>query len=210
VLQSDDFFDYEPLDLARWWPDRTQPLGKSISQERLYRSQVLKQADVVQLMVLFPHQFDLEQMRIAYEAYEPLTAHDSSLSKSIHAILAAWIGEAKAALRFWDESAGLDLEPGAAAEGVHAACAGGNWQVAICGFAGVRTRVQSDVLHIDPHLPERWQALRFPFVWRGQPLRISIESRRITIEHCGEQAIEAKIRGQAASLSPGKPHEFRW
>ncbi len=208
VLQSDDFFEQEPFDFARWRTDRSQPLAAQTSQERLYRSQVLKQADVVQLMVLFPHQFDLDQMRVAYQTYEPLTSHDSSLSRSIHAILAAWIGDTDAALRFWDQSAGLDLCPGAAAEGVHAACAGGNWQVAIFGFAGVRTRMQSDVLQVEPNLPARWRALRFPFVWRGQLLQVNIEPDRVTIEHRGERSFEARVCGRTAELAPGQVREF--
>ena len=204
VLQSDDFFDYEPLDFKRWWPDRSQRIGACVSQERLYRSQVLKQGDVVQLMVLFPHEFDVEQMRIAYETYEPLTSHDSSLSKSMHAISAAWIGKHDDALRFWNESVGLDLQVGEAAEGIHAACAGANWQVAVLGFAGLRTRMQSDILHLDPHLPQTWTALRFPLVWDGQALYVSIERDRVTIEHRGHKALSAVVHGKPYTLQPGQ------
>ncbi len=208
VLQSDDFFDYEPLDFARWWPDRTKRIGACVSQERLYRSQVLKQGDVVQLIVLFPHEFDAEQMRIAYETYEPLTSHDSSLSKSMHAILAAWLGRDDDALRFWNESVGLDLQAGEAAEGIHAACAGANWQVAVLGFAGLRTRMQSDVLHLSPRLPRTWTALRFTLVWAGQPLYVSIERERVTIEHRGVKPLSASIAGQSCTLRPGQNHVF--
>jgi kojibiose phosphorylase len=202
VLQSDEFFDYEALDFAHWWPDRSQPLGRTVSQERLYRSRVLKQADVVQLLALFPDRFDREQMRIAYETYEPLTCHDSSLSRSMHAIVAAWIGREDEALRMWDESVGLDLSPGAAAEGIHAACAGANWQAAVFGFGGVRTAMQSDVLVIEPHLPKRWSRLRFPLVWKGQPLRITIEHGGVTVEHAGDRAIAARIFGLECDLAP--------
>ncbi|MEW6252924.1 MAG: glycosyl hydrolase family 65 protein, partial [Planctomycetota bacterium] len=175
VLQSDDFFDYEPFDFGRYWPDRTKRLAAVVSQERLYRSQVLKQGDVVQLMALFPQEYDDAQVRAAYDMYEPLTSHDSSLSKSMHALVAQRFGRHEAAYRFWQESAGLDLQPGEAAEGIHAACAGANWQVAILGFAGLRTRVQSEVLALDPHLPGAWTALRFPLVWEGQRLYVSID-----------------------------------
>ena len=206
ILQSDDFFERETLDFARWWPDRSRPLAACVSQERLYRSQVLKQADVVQLVALFPHRFGDEQIRAAYETYEPLTSHDSSLSRCVHAMVAAWLGKEDEALRHWDESVGLDLTPASAAEGIHAACAGGNWQAAIFGFAGVRTRMQSDVLHIDPHLPARWKSLRFPLVWMGQPLRITIERDRVTIEHRGQTPLDARIYNRAARLEPNNTH----
>lgn len=209
VMQSDDFFSCEPLDFDRWWPDRSKRLGACVSQERLYRSRVLKQADVLQLMALLPQEFDARQMRAAYETYEPLTCHDSSLSKPVHAMLAAWIGKDEEAFRFWRESAGLDLRLGEAAEGIHAACAGANWQVAVLGFGGLRTRIQSEALHIDPHLPAAWSALRFPFVWDGQPLYIAIEHDRVTIDHRGHKPLGANIYGQQCTLAPGQTSRFQ-
>ena len=203
VLQSDDFFDYEPLDFARWWPDRSRRIAAVVSQERLYRSRVLKQADVVQLMVLFPQEFSADELRTAYETYEPLTSHDSSLSKPMHAILAAWLGRDADAWRFWQESVGLDLTPGEAAEGIHAACAGANWQVAVLGFAGLRTRMQSDVLRLNPRLPAAWHALRFPIVWDGQPLYVTIEPSRLTLEHRGTRPLVVEIAGRRGTLAAG-------
>lgn len=208
VLQSDDFFSYEPLPLSRWWPDRTKRLGACVSQERLYRSRVLKQADVIQLMALFPQEFDTEQMRSAYEVYEPLTSHDSSLSKSMHALVATWIGRDEEALQMWHDSAGLDLQIGEAAEGIHAACTGANWQVAILGFGGVRTRMQSEILCVDPHLPATWSVLRFPLVWERQPLRISIDHDGVVVEHGGDRPIQARILGEACTLAPGQQQTF--
>lgn len=208
ILQSEDFFDYEPLDFARVWPDRRQRIGAVVSQERLYRSQVLKQADVVQLLALFPHEYTPAQMRTAFETYEPLTSHDSSLSKSMHAIVAAWLGKADEAWRFWRESVGLDLEPGEAAEGIHAACAGANWQVAVFGFAGVRTTLQSEVLHVDPRLPAAWRALRFPLVWAGQPLRLTVAHDSVTIAHGGTQPLDAWLGGTTVELRPGETRTF--
>lgn len=204
VLQSDDFFGREPFDFERWWPDRSKRLGACVSQERLYRSQVLKQADVLQLMALFPQEFDAEQMRIAYETYAPLTSHDSSLSRATHALVASWLGKDDEAWRLWSESVGLDLEPDEAAEGVHAACAGANWQAAILGFAGVRTRMQSEILQLNPRLPQAWTALRFPLVWDGQPLYVTIEPRGVTIEHRGERPLAAHVFGKPCTLTPGR------
>ena len=204
VLQSDDFFDQEPFDAERWWPDRSRRVAACVSQERLYRSRVLKQGDVIQLMALFPHEFDEEQMRVAYETYEPLTSHDSSLSKSMHAMIANWIGKRDAAWEFWRESAGLDLRVGEAAEGIPAACAGANWQVVVLGFGGLRTRMQSEVLQLDPRLPEAWTALRFPLVWNQQPLYVSVEKDAVTIEHRGTEAIAARIGGRECTLAAGE------
>lgn len=203
VLQSDDFFGYEPLDFEQWWPDRSKRLGATISQERIYRSRVLKQGDVIQLMATFPHEFDATQMRVAYDVYEPLTSHDSSLSKSMHAIVANWLGRYDEAWRMWRDTASLDLEPNEAAEGIHAACAGANWLVTICGFAGLRTRMQSELLTLTPQLPEQWQALRFPLVWEGQRLQVEITPAGTAVTHQGHKPLEALIAGQPATLTPG-------
>lgn len=208
VLQSDDFFAQEPLDWARHWPDRSKRLAACVHQERLYRSQVLKQADALQLMALFPHEFDREQMKIAYETYEPLTSHDSSLSRPTHALIAAWIGRGDDAWRLWEEGVGHDLRPCEASEGVHAGCAGASWMTAVLGFGGVATRMQTDVLRIDPRLPANWTALRFPFVWEGQPLHVDIEQGGVTIHHRGDRPLRACVYGRDATVRPQETHVF--
>lgn len=208
VLQADDFFELEPFDFERWWPVRTRPVGACVSQERLYRSRVLKQADVVQLLALFPDEFTAAQVETAYDTYEPITAHDSSLSAGMHALVAARLGREAEAWRMWQNSSQLDLRPGAAAEGVHAACAGANWQVVIFGFGGVRSRMESDVLSVEPRLPASWRALRFPLVWEAQPLAIAIDRVDVRIAHRGSRPLAARICGRECTLQPGETQVF--
>jgi trehalose/maltose hydrolase-like predicted phosphorylase len=208
VLQSDEFFSYEPFDFERWWPDRTRPLGATVAQEHLYRSQVIQQADVIQLMALFPHEFDRKQLRRAYEAYAPLTAHDSSLSHAMHALVACEIDDREEALRMFSAAAGYNLTPPNATEGVHAGCAGGVWQAVVFGFAGIRSRMQSEVLQVTPRLPDAWQRLRIPLVWAGQRLHLDVTNSAVTIAHNGEQAIPVVVGTQRGELSPGKTQTF--
>ncbi|HEX2926756.1 MAG TPA: glycoside hydrolase family 65 protein, partial [Ruminiclostridium sp.] len=78
VPQSEDFHSYADLDFDTIWKDRTKPFGHFISQERNYRSKALKQADVIELMMLYPEDFSREQIIKAYNYYEPITTHDSS------------------------------------------------------------------------------------------------------------------------------------
>ena len=208
VLAAEDFFAQEPFDFDKWWPNRGRPLAASVARERLARSRVLQRSDVLLLMALFPHQFDDEQMRAAYETYVPLTAHDASVSKSVCAQVAAWLGREEEAVRLWRESVALDMAPPNAAEGVHAAAAGHNWQAVVLGFAGVRTRIQSEVLWIEPHLPADWSALRFPLVWRGQALRVGVERRGVTIEHRGGAPVAARILGRDCEVKPGETQTF--
>ncbi|HOO16513.1 MAG TPA: glycosyl hydrolase family 65 protein [Phycisphaerae bacterium] len=208
VVQCDGFFEQEPFELDRHWTDRARPLAASVPQERLFRSQVIKQADALQLIAVFPQEFAVEQMQAAFDTYAPLTAHDSSVSRGMFALVAAWLGRTDEALRLWGESASRNLDPPGAAEGVAAAAAGLNWQVVVFGFAGLRTLMQSQVLWIDPHLPRNWTALRFPFVWRGQPLFITIEQGRIRVEHRGDRPVDAQILGRPVRLEPGRRADF--
>jgi kojibiose phosphorylase len=201
---ADDFDAREPFDFDRWWPDRTAPLAACVARERLHRSQVLSQADVLQLMTLLPQDFTTAQMRAAYDTYAPLTSLDEPASHATHALIAARLSRPDADLRHWDASISLDLMPPVASNGIHAAAAANNWQAAVFGFAGVQNCVQSDVLRIDPRLPPRWSALRFPLVWRGQPLHLTIEHGRVTIDHQGEEALFAEIAGNATELPPGQ------
>jgi trehalose/maltose hydrolase-like predicted phosphorylase len=69
--------------------------------------------------------------------------------------------------------------------------------------------MQSEILHVDPHLPPRWTALRFPLVWGGQPLYITIDHAGVAIEHRGTTPLPARIAGQACALTPGRRHEVR-
>lgn len=209
VLPSDDFFDREPLDLERWWPDRSQPLSTVVSRERLRRSRVIQQADVLRLIALFPHEFDAEQTRIAYQTYEPLTSHDGPLSCPLHAIVAAALGRADDAVCFWQRACDLVLHPTDAAADERTALAGACWQAVVLGFGGARTRAQSHVLHIDPHLPPNWSSLRFPWVWEGQALTVHVERDAVSIAHRGDRPLTALILGRIEHLEPGTSRVFR-
>jgi len=61
---------------------------------------------------------------------------------------------------------------------------------------------------IEPHLPPAWQALRFPFVWAGEPLRITVEHGRVAIEHRGRRPLPVAVNGKQGELSPGETSVF--
>lgn len=205
VLHADDFFTRAPFDFERWWSDRARPLGAQVSRERLRRSRVLSRPDVVQLMLLLPQEFDAAQMRTAVATYGPLTVYDVPVGRAVQATVAAWAGRADEAAALWRASA--ELGPGTD-DGVSLAWAGANWHAVLCGFAGLRTRMQSECLHLDPHLPAGWTALRFPLVWEGQPVRICVEPGRVTIEHQGNRPLPVRIGTQTDTLPPAQTRTF--
>lgn len=176
VPQSDDFAQYADVEFDTLWTDRSRPFGHFISQERNYRSKALKQADVLELMLLFPQEFTREQMKAAYAYYEPITTHDSSLSAAVHGIVASWLGEKEEAAKFLQRVMAIDLsvEKKGAAEGIHIANCGGLWQLIVYGFAGMTSAMWSEDLHLEPRLPAGWEELSFPIVWRGDRYRATV------------------------------------
>lgn len=176
IPQSEDFESYSDLDFNEIWKDRTKPFGHFISQEKNYRSKALKQADVLELMLLFPNEFTRKQLIKTYEYYEPITTHDSSLSAAVHGILAAWTGKMAEAEKFLKKVMDIDMSPDkkGAAEGVHIANCGGLWQMVVYGFAGLKSALWSSEIVLKPNLPENWNRLEFSIIWHGKSYRIII------------------------------------
>ena len=58
-------------------------------------------------------------------------------------------------------------------EGIHAANAGGVWQVIVFGFAGVKTDDRGELI-IAPNMPEGWKSLKFKLWHNGKRLSINI------------------------------------
>ena len=96
-----------------------------------------------------------------FRFYEPRCGHGSSLSRGMHALVAAQLGEMDLAIRYFQETAATDLADtgDSSAGGVHIAALGGLWQAAVFGFAGLSLR--ADALGLNPRLPPAWQSLGF-------------------------------------------------
>ena len=211
VLQCEEFERLAEPRFDEFWADRAQPFARFVSQERLYRTRCLKQADVLLLMMLFPDEFSDEDARRAWDYYLPLTTHDSSLSASVHAIVAARLGLDEAAWAFWKSSAGRDLDTahGGAAEGIHIAGCGGNWMVAVLGFAGMRTALQADALTLRPRLPKAWRRLAFPLVWKGCPAYVDVTRAGTTIANRGAAPLEVCVGPERRTVASGASETFR-
>lgn len=171
--QFTGFFGLEPVDLAAYEP-REAPMDIVLGPERVRRSQVIKQADVIMLFALLWNRFSADARMTNFRYYEPRCGHGSSLSPPIHALVAARLGDAALALRYFRETAAIDLDDtmGNAAGGVHMGALGGLWQAAVFGFGGLS--LTKDGIALDPHLPQAWEELCFPIQWRGRSLEVRI------------------------------------
>ncbi len=135
-------------------------------------TQVTKQADVLQLFVL-NNSFSLSTLEANYNYYEPRCQHGSSLSASVHAIIAARIGRVEEAFSYFKRSCLVDLSATAKAEsggtfigGIHTAACGAAWQIVILGFLGMQ--YHGGKLTFKPNLPDTWQEVTFKLCIGGR------------------------------------------
>lgn len=149
-------------------------------------TQIIKQADVVTWMVMFPEDFTVEQKWQNWCYYEPRTEHGSSLSACMYSILACECGKQEEAYPFFLKSAEADRRGGGkewAGEiyigGTHPAAAGGAYMTAVYGFAGIK--VKDGKMVAEPKLPTGWNGLKFQMYYQNELYEISITKEQTDI-----------------------------
>ncbi len=176
LRQDDSLHLLEPV----YPPSLKQGDGASYHRvcfDRVQRFKVIKQADVLLLMTRLPGLFTPEEKAAAWEDFEPICLHDSTLSFATHALFAAQNALPDAAERYWEKALYLDLRDvmgNTGKEGLHLACLGETWQTLAFGFAGLR--LGPDGPELRPALPRGWKALRFRFLYRGKSWRAEIKA----------------------------------
>ncbi len=203
-VQDDSFLDLEER-LAADIPDHERRLMDNWPWERLMRTQVLKQPDVLLLMFLLNDWFTAAQKQANYAFYEPRCIHDSSLSPCIHAIMAAEVGEDADAFRYYLHTARLDLDDvnRETAVGLHIACLAGSWMSVVNGFGGMRLR--GGRLHFDPTLPERWERLSFQVAYRDRRIAVEIAPGEATFTLTAGEPLVIDVAGRRLRLLPAEP-----
>ncbi|HSM57371.1 MAG TPA: beta-phosphoglucomutase [Candidatus Sulfomarinibacteraceae bacterium] len=179
MTQFEGFFDLEPVDWERY-EDRRHSMQYLLGIKGANRSQVIKQADVIMLLALLREEYDDRTWRANWDAYMPLTDHQygSSLGPSFHAWAACEMGRPDEAYDYFMLAARADLHDvrGNAGDGIHAASAGGVWQAAVFGFAGLQ--LTGDGHAVTPRLPAHWRRLRFKFYRHGEEHVIDLRQEK--------------------------------
>ena len=178
TAQDDQFFERVPWDFERR-PKR--PLLINYHPMVIYKHQVLKQADLVLAMLLCHDEFTLEEIQANYNYYEPLTTHDSSLSETVHGIIAAEINDMETAYRYFYETTITDLYDthNNTADGVHIAAMAGGWQSLVFGFGGLR--ITKDKLSFTPKISEDLSSYRFSIYFRGVKITVNVNNGDVEI-----------------------------
>jgi len=209
VAQDDTFLD-KPLWNFAGTPPEKYPLLMYNHPLTLYRHQVCKQADALLALVLAGENCDRAVKRRSFDYYEPITVHDSTLSASTFAVLAAEVGYVEKSQGYFRETLRVDLDDLHAntGHGAHMAAMAGSWLALAWGFGGLRVKhdsVHSAHLAFDPILPPAWRGYRFGIVWQGRRLGISVErggARYVLDEGAPLQIFHA---GEGLTITPGVP-----
>jgi alpha,alpha-trehalose phosphorylase len=150
-LQDDGFLMRKPWDFEKT-KSTDYPLLLHYHPLKIYRHQVLKQPDTVLSHYLLNNRPE-SIMKRSYDYYEALTTHDSSLSRCIHAVQAARLGESEKAYQYFLDTIWMDLSniQKNTEYGLHVANLGGIYNTILYGFMGLD--INEDI-HLNPHLPK--------------------------------------------------------
>ncbi len=149
-------------------------------------TQILKQADVIQMLYLFRNEYSPGIKQANWEYYEPRTEHGSSLSACMYAMVAAEIGRPDWAYNYFMKTATVDLTGQSKRYigpqyigGTHPAANGGAWMSAVFGFAGLNA--DESGITLKPSLPSHWKSIEFSVEWHGQRHRIFVSHNETSI-----------------------------
>ena len=188
------YFDLPHVDIHDI-PETDFPLYHSWSYDRVYRNDMIKQPDVLMFMFLYNGSFSREDKLANYEFYEPRTIHESSLSPSVHSILAIELGRYDEAYSFFKFATRIDLDNynRNANEGLHTTALAAAWMNIVYGYGGLRS--DGDKLLLNPVLPKEWKSLEFGVRVRGSIARVRMTPEKIAIRTVSGPAVQLTIWG---------------
>ncbi len=198
--QHEGYFDLPEVDVQAIGPDEV-PIYNTWAYERILRTSMVKQADVLLLPVWFAHEWTYEEKRANYDFYEPRTIHESSFSPSIHMVLAAELGRKEQADEFFRYMVRLDLDNyhRNTAQGLHMTPKSGSWMCVTYGYAGMRT--DRAVLSFLPTIPDDWSAYRFRIVYRGAVVEVRVDRQGATFRVVRGPDVPAEVYGEPVTVT---------
>lgn len=190
--QHDGYFDLPHIDI-KTIPVTDFPLYSHWSYDRIYRNDIIKQPDVLMFLFLYNQSFSLDIKKANYEFYEPRCIHESSLSPSIHSILASELGKDEEALKFFGFSTRMDLDDynRNTNEGLHLTSIFAAWVTIVYGFGGLRS--DGEILTLNPRLPSIWEKYSFNITYQGAKLKFLIYKEGVEVINQTKIPIKLKI-----------------
>jgi len=189
--QHDGFFNLPHIDIKSIKKSEL-PLYDFWAYDRIYRTDMVKQPDVLMFLFMYAQDFSREVKKVNYEYYEPICMHESSLSPSIHSVIASEIGKHEEAANFFGFATRLDLDDfnNNTYQGLHTTSISAAWTNIVFGFGGMR--VFEPVLSFNPSIPKKWKKLSFKVIYRGAVITVEVEKTKVNFKTDGK-AITLKI-----------------
>ncbi len=211
--QHEGYFTLPHIDVDRI-PVEDFPLYHHWSYDRIYRNDMIKQPDVLMMMLLHSRAFTKEQLLKNYEYYEPRCIHESSLSPSVHSILAVQLKKHEEGYRFFSFATRMDLDNynRNTSEGLHTTSIAAAWMNIVYGFAGMRS--DGDILSFSPSIPAAWNGYSFRIHYQKDVIEIEINKEGAWFHTIHGSEISVLIYGKPIMLESKKrlvaiPEEWR-
>ena len=190
--QHEGFFNLPHLDVDAI-PVEDFPLYHNWSYDRIYRNDMIKQPDVLMFMFLYNQSFSLAEKAANYDYYEPRCIHESSLSPSVHSILASELGRHQEAFDFFHFATRIDLDNynRNTAEGIHTTSIAAAWMNIVYGFGGMRS--DGNILSFRPSIPAQWASYSFQIFYREALIRVEVTQAQATLRLVEGQPVSVKV-----------------
>jgi maltose phosphorylase len=202
-LQQDGYMDKVQQTVKDLDPAE-RPLNQHWSWDRILRSVFIKQADVLQGIYFFEDDYDEEAIRRNFDFYESRCVHESSLSASIHSVLAARLHDIERAYTLYLRTARLDLDDynREVKDGLHITSMAGTWLAIVEGFGGMRIRKER--VCFNPVIPAAWSSYSFIIRYRNNPLRVEVNGSAVTVVNLSQASIPLAVYDEPLTLGPGE------
>lgn len=198
--QHQGFFHLPHIDINAI-PVEDFPLYNNWSYERIYRNDMLKQPDVLMFMMLYGSEFSKEQLAANFDYYEPRCIHESSLSPSIHSILACRLSRIELAEQFFGFATRMDLDDynRNTREGLHTTSIAGAWVNIVYGFGGLKS--DGELLELNPIIPAGWNKYSFTIQAGKAVLQVLVEQDKTTLISKNGESVQLLLNGQTVTVT---------
>jgi len=203
-VQDDMFLSLEPKAKEELDRDRDIPFESKWTIDKFLKYDMPKQPDVLLMMFLFRDRFSLAQKESNFRFYEQRTVHGSSLSPSIHSVLASEIGRMNMAYEYYLWASRLDLDDynTNADQGLHISAMSGTWLNVVYGIGGMIT--SGELLEFKPTIPTAWESYSFKISYRGSVVKVSVDKQTASFEIVSGSDIRAIVYGNEVSITSTK------
>jgi alpha,alpha-trehalase len=171
---------------------------------------ILDQQEALQLLCRLGQDLDEEGIRKHIDYYQKRTSHGSTLSKIVFGFIYDRL-DRPTAMTFAQDALRSDVEDvqgGTTPEGVHLGVMAGTVDILIREYMGID--VLTEVVDIEPRLPDHIAAASTRILYRGHWLRVKVshDSVKVAVDQGGVHTVPVRFKGEVHRVAPGAEQEL--